>query len=68
MQANQRATQRLPLENQTHAAPLVSHNPQWTALSNALKAGFSATEAKYMLDLSDEQMSNYFRCQREAAG
>lgn len=68
MQANQRATQRQSMESQTHAAPLVSYNPQWTALSNALKAGFSATEAKYMLDLSDEQMSNYFRCQREAAG
>ncbi|MEF2554249.1 hypothetical protein VQ042_23465 [Aurantimonas sp. A2-1-M11] len=68
MQAKQLTARRPLFPRQHDAAAILSHNPEWTALSNALEAGFSATEAKYMLDLSDEQISNYFRCQREAAG
>ncbi|MFY0736539.1 hypothetical protein [Aurantimonas sp. NFXS3] len=67
MEAKQHHIQQWPVESEHDAAQAVCHNPQWTAFRNALDAGFSATEAKYMLDLSDDQVRNYFRCIREPA-
>ena len=48
------------------AEPTMLRNPRWNAIRSAFQAGFSAADVTYMLDLSEEELRDYFRHQREA--
>lgn len=52
--------------DRSNVMPAPLRNPRWNAIRSAFQAGFSAADVTYMLDLSEEELRNYFRNQREA--
>ncbi|NDV87991.1 hypothetical protein GTW51_14900 [Aurantimonas aggregata] len=48
-----------------YAVPNVLGTPRCDAIRLAFEAGFSAADVTYMLDLSEDELHDYFRNQRE---
>ena len=65
MTATQQTIRRVLYRETTATMPPALRNPRWAAIRSAFQAGFSAAEVTYMLDLSDDELRNYYRRQRE---
>jgi DNA-binding NarL/FixJ family response regulator len=60
-----RQTHRDLRRRRSDAVPPALRTPRWNAVRRAFDAGFSAADVSYMLDLSEDELHDYFRNQRE---